>query len=116
MKASIYAALLRIAEQKTYRIILWAMIALAVVTDTMELLAAIFGCLPISDNWDPTPTSQCSQGGNSTGAHVFIFLEFGVYIALDIACVVMPIFIIWHLRMKTRLKISTAMILGLGSL
>lgn len=116
VKASICMALLRIAEQKVYRIILWFMIVITTVTDAAELVAAIFGYQAISDNWQPGPDSTYKSGSNKTIFQSLVYIEYAVYIAVDIACVLLPIFILWSLQMKKSIKITTAGILGLGAL
>lgn len=92
------------------------MIGITVIIDSVEVLATAFGCQPISDSWDLPPGSTCGSDIDAASFEIMIYAEFAVYITVDIACVVLPILIVWNLRMKTSLKISTAGMLGLGAL
>lgn len=114
VKASICVALMRLSHQKRYRIPLWILIGLTCLTNAVNMFVSIFACQPISGNWDPEPDSTCSNPGNAV--LIAIFIQFSIYISVDIACAVIPIFLVRRLQMKRRAKISTAAILGLGLL
>lgn len=115
VKSSICVALLRIAQRKRHQIALWAMVTVTTIMNISVVFAAIFGCQPISDNWDPRPGSFCGASPQHSGFVTLVYAEFAVYIAVDAGCVLVPFLILWPLQMKTSLKLSTAGVLGMGA-
>lgn len=116
VKVSICVALLRIVEQKSHRIILWITIAITVATNLVGIIASFVGCQPISSAWEPGPDSICLSNNGTQGEALFIYVQFAIYISADLVCVLLPFSIVWNLRMKRTLKLSTAGVLGLGAL
>ncbi|KAI1779117.1 hypothetical protein F4818DRAFT_455292 [Hypoxylon cercidicola] len=114
IKLSICFALLRIADSKRYVIPLWLIFGFTVLMSGVGFVALMTQCHPISASFDPTP-EKCSGGsGSRIGAvtitlSVFSMLTDWMYAAI-------PIFIIWNLNMKFKVKASLAFLLALGAL
>lgn len=112
VKTSICCALMRLSVQRSYRIVLWVLLLLTWAMNIWEVAASAAAYEPSSEICVTGPTSSCAN----FIAPPFVGLQFAVYIAVDAACTIMPVFLLWNLQMSTREKISTGILLGLGSL
>lgn len=108
IKASICSTLLRINNGSSQRGVNWAL-WLIMVAIFLSTLGALITFLVRCD-----PSGGCKDS-NQTIA-VLQWIGVAVFIALDLALAVVPIFIIRGLKMKTSLKLSTGLILGLGGI
>lgn len=108
IKASICSTLLRINKGNSQRGINWALwlIMVSIVLSTLgELIAFLVRC----------DTSGACKDSNQTIA-VLEWIGVSVFIALDFALAIVPVFIIRSLKMKRSLKLSTGLIFGLGGI
>lgn len=108
IKASICSTLLRINKGSSQRGVNWALwlIMVAIILSTLgELITFLVRC---------DPSGGCKDS-NQTIA-ILQWIGVAVFIALDIALAIVPIFIIRGLKMKKSLKLSTGLILGLGGI
>ncbi|ETS77602.1 hypothetical protein PFICI_09664 [Pestalotiopsis fici W106-1] len=69
---------------------------------------AIFSCNPISVLWDPTVQGTCIDSTKSCSAVGII------HVLLDLAIVVMPMPLIWNLKIAFSSKVVLSCLLGLG--
>ena len=107
-KASICMTLLRINKGSSQRKVTWALwlIMVAIVMSTLgAFLTFVIRC----------KTSGTCQDSNRTIA-ILDWIGIAVFIALDIALAIVPVFIIRALKMRKSLKLSTGVILGLGGI
>ncbi|KUI54701.1 hypothetical protein VP1G_02121 [Cytospora mali] len=108
IKASICSTLLRINKGNSQRGVTWALwlIMFAIVTSTLgEFLTFVVRCVPSGTCKDSNQTIATLQ-----------WIGVSVFIALDIALAIVPVFIIRGLKMKKSLKLSTGAILGMGGI
>ncbi|KAL2827277.1 hypothetical protein BJY01DRAFT_262074 [Aspergillus pseudoustus] len=114
-KVAIALALLRLAGQPVYRVILQAVITVTVVSGLVFFCVLLFGCWPISYWWhrvDHMRTGRCLSGGVITGVG---YLFSAITIVCDIALGILPALMIWWLQMTRRTKIAVGGILSLGA-
>jgi hypothetical protein len=115
-KISISVALLRLAVEKSYRVILWSIIGIVTAIGLMFWLVLLFACNPISHFWqrvDGTSTGTCLP--MSTLVAIAYFYS-SVTIFCDIALGLLPAFLVWKLQMNSRTKLAVGGILGLGAM
>ncbi|EOD43675.1 hypothetical protein UCRNP2_9649 [Neofusicoccum parvum UCRNP2] len=112
-KVSIALQLVRIASQKrAYLLGLYAIIGVIVVSLSFTTIYLLARCNPIKANWNSaTPGAKCLP---SLGLTIVSFVQSGVNIITDWLCAVLPIPLLWDVKMNTNTKISVVGLLGLG--
>ncbi|KAJ5513613.1 hypothetical protein N7463_003165 [Penicillium fimorum] len=114
-KISISVALLRLAVEKSYRLILWSIISVVVTIGVMFWLVLLFACNPISHFWERVDgTSKGTCLPMSTILDIAYFYSC-VTICCDVALGLLPAFLVWKLQMNNRTKFAVGGILGLGA-
>ncbi|KAJ5582993.1 hypothetical protein N7535_001613 [Penicillium sp. DV-2018c] len=115
-KISIALALLRLAVERSHRVILWGIIGVAIAIGLMFWFVMLFACSPISYFWErANPTSVGTCIPITTMVNIGYFYS-TVTIVCDLSLGVLPIFPIWKLQMNRRTKIAVGGILGLGAI
>lgn len=112
LKLSIVIFLLRIAIERTHRIILWICIITLEVYSVFFLLLFIFQCTPISYFWEMFlgKTGHCINNDIIVGS----FYGFSILTCItDWTFSIIPIFIVSKLQMDRKQKITVAFLLGL---
>lgn len=69
-------------------------------------------CHPITTLWGETTTGSCNLKLNSDVSFFFSAIE----IVTDFSLAILPAVLLWNIQMKAKVKISVAVILGLGAL
>ncbi|UKZ74634.1 hypothetical protein TrVFT333_002304 [Trichoderma virens FT-333] len=112
IKASIAMTLLRIAEsRRRYKWIIWSVI-IATIISCIVFIAGISNiCHPITTLWGETTTGTCNLDLNSDVSFFFSAIE----IITDWALAFLPGALLWNIQMKSRVKFSVAIILGMGA-
>ncbi|XXH02761.1 hypothetical protein Hte_009146 [Hypoxylon texense] len=113
IKLSICFALLRITEAKRYVIPLWLILGLTVVMSGVGFVTLMTQCKPLSASFNPTP-AKCSGGSGTRLGWVTIVIS-AFSMLTDWMYAAIPVFILWNLNMKTKVKVSLAFILALGA-
>lgn len=103
IKTSICVTLIRIATQRRFVYILYGLIA---------ILAVLVRCRPIAASWNPTLGTCLPQTIIITLTYVVSVIN----IINDFSVAIIPVFMLWNVQMRRKLKILTTMILGLGIL
>lgn len=114
VKTSVCCAIMRIAPQKRFRILLGAMITITWVFSTFNIIA-----LALTYNqryYHAILLNDPAQAKLRYQALFYIPIEFAIYIAIDATCTILPLCIVWKLQMKTREKIETGCLFALASL
>ena len=107
--------LLRIAIRKWHRQFLWFLMALNTIFNCYYFTFAFLQCSPVSYFW--TRVDGLHQGVCHTQMTVTSsYVQCGLMATLDYSFGLLPIFIIWDLKMNIRKKILVGFILGLGAL
>lgn len=115
LKFSIGIMLLRIAVSRTHKVIIWTVIIVLEVYGSAYFLLFVMQCLPSSYFWTRY------TGGKGTCIDPKITVD-ATYAYSAISCAadwtlgILPISLVWNLKMNPRTKISVSMILALGAM
>ncbi|KAK7966474.1 uncharacterized protein PG986_000751 [Apiospora aurea] len=112
IKSSIVVTMLRLANRREYKIILWTLFGLTWATWQISWPVAIFQCKPVSAAW--TGIGDC-KSGQRVILQVSYFVS-AVNIFTDLATALTPILLLRHLQMPAKGKYLTMAILSLGVL
>lgn len=112
IKASICTQLARIATARIYKIILWVLIGISIVTTLIAIVAVLARCKPVAASWNPS-LGTCI---NQNIIVVLTYVVSGVNIATDWSVAILPVFILWNVQMRATLKRMVGFVLGLGVL
>ncbi|KAF2811244.1 uncharacterized protein BDZ99DRAFT_385536 [Mytilinidion resinicola] len=113
IKASICISLLRITTNKVNRIILWTLIVLSSIAALISNVVVWSTCRPMAFTWDKT-----IKGGKCSSIDIILALSYlvsGSNIITDWTCAILPAFILYDIQMRTKLKISICLVLGMGA-
>ncbi|EOD52135.1 putative cation-transporting atpase 4 protein [Neofusicoccum parvum UCRNP2] len=110
IKSAICVALLRITQERKYRYPLWGIMLLATIAAIVTIVAVLAQCHPISATWDKS-LGTCIDPSVITNVSYFIS---SVSIVTDWSCAILPVFILWNVQLRFRIKASVAAILALG--
>ena len=110
-KLSIGFFLLRFFQQnRNWRWAIWGTMAISTLTCLLAVLVDLFQCNPIEKNWNPFIDGTCHlQAGNYTG-----HLQGVVSLLADFTFAILPIFFLWKIQMKKRIKVAICILMGLG--
>ncbi|KAJ4385656.1 hypothetical protein N0V93_010085 [Gnomoniopsis smithogilvyi] len=112
IKLSIALMLIRIAQnRKGYVWSQWAMMTLFFVVDGGAMFYIIFQCKPVSYAWNTDQEGYCLP---ATWLADIYYVTTAVNIATDWVTALLPIPLLWHVRLERSEKISVGGILGLG--
>ncbi|KAI0002712.1 hypothetical protein F4779DRAFT_622157 [Xylariaceae sp. FL0662B] len=111
VKISVLVFILRFAGVLSLvRYVIWGTIVFISTLMVAILLVVIFECRPMSKSWDYAVQGHC------TDARVFLLTTGGLSIMTDVLALILPFFIVTHLRMSTRRKASLMALFGLGAI
>ena len=114
VKLSIAVFLLRIAVSKVYKWILKVSMVVVTVLSLTIVFFNIFACNPVAFQWDPT-----IEGGVCVSYDVVISSAYAfsaLSIVSDWFYALLPIPLIWNVKMNIQTKLSVYGILSLGIL
>jgi hypothetical protein len=113
-KVSIGYFLLRVTVSRIHRRIIYTMVYLTVVTGIVFLFVTAFQCTPISYFWeriDPSKPGHCINIDTIIGLTYFFS---SVNALCDFTFGLLPVFLVWDLKMDRKEKIALVPILGMG--
>ena len=113
VRVSILCFYLRIFPQRTFRRIVYVVMAGNTLYGTVFILVSIFQCIPVQaawERWNGTVQARCVDV-NALG-----WISGAINIALDVFILVLPLPGLAKLVMSWERKIHVMMIFGLGSL
>lgn len=114
IKLSIGAFLLRLAIQKRYRYTIYISMAVILVWSLVLWFWDMFQCSPVKAQWDYTlPNYTCVSAQAVVNAAYALSV---MTIVTDWLYALLPIPMIWKLKMTTQAKATVVVILGLGIL
>ena len=91
--------------------ILYVLIGILACFEISTTFVDIFNCHPIAASWDKTiPNSHCVV------PQTLYMATAGINLATDIIILVLPMPLVWRLRLSTKRKIAVSCIFVLGSL
>lgn len=123
VKFAIILFLLRL-EDKRRRVqwTLWALFALNFGHLVAVFLVVIFQCTPVNMYWNHFKTDQILEDGTVVNPNytvnidqaVFSISTAGIAVVIDIAILMVPVVIMWNLRMPVRRKLAVLLVLSAG--
>ncbi|KAI2466705.1 hypothetical protein F4781DRAFT_339993 [Annulohypoxylon bovei var. microspora] len=116
IKLSIGIFLLRLATQKRYRYTLYASIVVVSIWSIVLFFWNIFQCNPVAAQWDYTilendSTSHCVSADEIVSAAYGLSI---MTILSDWLYALIPIPMLWKVKMTTQTKLTVVIVLGLG--
>ncbi|KAI1761439.1 hypothetical protein GGR53DRAFT_28097 [Hypoxylon sp. FL1150] len=116
IKLSIGIFLLRLASQKVYQYILYGSIVIVTIWSLVLFFWNIFQCSPVAAQWDYTilqnePTAHCVSADEVVNAAYALSV---MTILTDWLYALLPIPMVWGVKMTTQAKLTVVVILGLG--
>jgi hypothetical protein len=109
---SIIISLLRITISRVHILILYAAMGLAVVVGLLFFFFTLFQCKPVDYFWN-----QGAKPGSCLDQDILIAIAYTYSVGAavtDFTIGILPVFVIWSLRMNARTKMAIAGILGIG--
>lgn len=100
----------RLAVQKTYRVLIWASMAIVILTATASVTASTFQCTPIHKAWDATGTVR----GSCIDVNALFFANAGLDILEDALIYVLPMRMLYQIQIPKRQKIALMMVFAVG--
>nr|XP_036583058.1 integral membrane family protein [Colletotrichum truncatum]KAF6791954.1 integral membrane family protein [Colletotrichum truncatum] len=114
IKLSIGFFLLRLSNSKVYNWILYISLAIVTIWSTVIFFWNIFQCSPVEAQWDyAIPNSRCVSPNDVVAAAYSISV---MTILSDWLYALLPIPMIWNVKMTKQAKATVIVILGLGIL
>lgn len=113
-KLSIIITLLRITVDRIHAWVLYAAMSLAATVGLIFLFFTIFQCRPVDYFWEqmtPNKTGTCVNKPTLIG--IAYLYSVGAAVT-DLTIGLLPVALIWNLRMNQRTKIAIVGILGIG--
>lgn len=110
VKISIALLILRIVVARRYSYIIIASMILVVLWSLAEWLFVIFQCRPVQFQWDRAIEEGICIGNFTSAALAFSVMS----IVSDWFYALLPIPVLWPLKISLQSKISVALILSLG--
>jgi hypothetical protein len=109
-KTSLLTFYLRISPQKSFKMVVWATIAMVVGYTTTIAGLLLFGCRPIRSAWDPYVVGKCVDQPS-------LYIAIAVSnIVSDCILFVIPIPTVARLKMPVAQKIGAGLMFGVGSM
>ncbi|KAJ8067811.1 hypothetical protein OCU04_003407 [Sclerotinia nivalis] len=112
IKTSVGLLLFRITSFRPfYKYLIWASLAIIWIWTIVTFIIGCIQCRPLKAAWDPLVTGKCLEPRIITNFAYAISAE---TIFFDWLFALLPIPMLWGLRMTSQLKVSIVIILGLG--
>ncbi|KAK5113311.1 hypothetical protein LTR85_010928 [Meristemomyces frigidus] len=110
LKLSVCLLVLRIKDTKMLRYFLWTVMAGLVVTTLLPEIVLLAECHPVSAYWESKP-EHC---WNPKVRIYSIYLQTAMSVMTDIICTLLPIAVVWDLKLSLRDKIAVCGLMSLG--
>lgn len=110
IKIALFAQYYRLISQTEYRIPSLVLASLVAAWCLGMVFIVVFGCYPVQAAWDLTITDR-----DCTTASRGIIIGIG-NVVTDFILIMLPVPIVWTLKMKTSQKLAVLGIFGIGSL
>ncbi|KAL8402989.1 hypothetical protein RB594_008301 [Gaeumannomyces avenae] len=112
IKLSIAVFLLRLSGEKKYKYAIWASAAIVLVWSVVLFFWNIFQCSPVEAQWDYTiPGLKCVTSDQVVSAALALS---AMTVLSDFFYALLPVPIIWRVKMTKQAKLTVMLILGLG--
>lgn len=113
IKISIAIMLLRMKHTPLWRVFLWLMIVVQILSCLASLIFQLVQCRPLAALWDPAghPHAVCTD---PDAAFVSLYVNSGIGITTDLIFALVPISFIRIMHRPLREKIVLSMLMGMG--
>ncbi|KAL2818540.1 hypothetical protein BJX63DRAFT_439854 [Aspergillus granulosus] len=113
MKVSISITLWQLTVFRAHRLVLLATVITATIPSIVLWLLMMFQCTPVSRFWRRDTPGTCLD----PNPLIIIFYVYGALGALnDLSLSIIPIHLVWNLRLEARTRVAVAVILSLGGI
>ena len=122
IKTSICVTMLRIGNPvKALRNSVYALLGLVIGTFLATLVGVLCVCRPFSANWNTALVVESDVEGKAKCSSKSMLIGLAYFstasaIATDLACAILPGFVVWNTQLKKSIKISVCLLLSFGSL
>ncbi|KAI1295825.1 hypothetical protein F5Y03DRAFT_301499 [Xylaria venustula] len=113
-RVSIALFLLRIAVKKWHRMVLHAVISTTTVTTTAYFFIVVFQCSPPSYFWERIREGATGSCNHADAIEISTLVWGSLAVAMDWILGLLPIAMLWNVRINRQSKIGIAAILGFG--
>lgn len=118
IKASICMTMLRVGSPlKTLRVCVYILLSFAVGTFLATIIGILLLCKPVEANWNTSLVLEgkatCVSMDTMVGLSYFSTAS---SIATDLACAILPAFLVWNMQLRKSAKIGVCVLLSFGSL
>jgi hypothetical protein len=107
LKISICLLYAQIFTQKWVKISVYILMGLSAAWALMTILIGVLICKPISAQWDPLSGTCGDQNAGLAAVS-------GVELVIDAFIILLPLPVVWSLRIATPTKVATTALFGLG--
>ncbi|KAH0007167.1 hypothetical protein KCU78_g11912, partial [Aureobasidium melanogenum] len=111
MKASICVLILRIKDTRTLRYILGIVITGLILTNFECLVVLLAECSPLKAYWNGTSANHCWPAKVRIYS---IYLQASYAVATDVVCTVLPIHVVWNVKIPLSTKAAVCGLMSLG--
>ncbi|KAF2684896.1 hypothetical protein K458DRAFT_403840 [Lentithecium fluviatile CBS 122367] len=116
IRASLCASLLRIAQERTHKIILWSIIPTSFISAAVMIAGALTKVSPIRAIWDIDYAMDVDAKFQPPRYQLSFLLTFtGLAVAQDLIVAGMPVVLLWNLHKSRAERIRLMLLLGLGA-
>ncbi|KAE8444231.1 hypothetical protein EG329_000731 [Mollisiaceae sp. DMI_Dod_QoI] len=112
VKVSIGLFLLRLTPSQFYHRFIWGMIAFMGMYTTVALITILTQCRPLNSIWDPKVTKAICFSPLGLRACAYFNATCGIF--ADFVFALLPIPMLWNIKINTRIKMALVGILSLG--
>jgi hypothetical protein len=116
IRSSLCGSLLRIAQGRRHKFILWAIIATSILSATSIVTGVLTQAYPIQGLWDMNVSLHVKVRLRGQGyLQKFLFAFSATSVAQDLVIAVMPTLILWNLQKSRAERVRLMLLLGLGA-
>ncbi|PQE28991.1 integral membrane protein [Rutstroemia sp. NJR-2017a BBW] len=109
-KLAILFLYLRLATSKTFRRIVWGVMAFVIATGLSSCLAGIFQCTPIDRAWDVQKLGK----GHCINVNGLFYANAGLDIFQDLVIYILPMNMLYHIQIPKRQKYALMLVFAVG--
>ncbi|KAF7502700.1 hypothetical protein GJ744_005239 [Endocarpon pusillum] len=109
-KVAILILYLRLAVQRTYRMLIWACMVFVILTALSCVIASILQCTPVHKAWDAAE----NVAGSCFNVNALFFANAGLDILQDALIYVLPMKMLYGVKVPRRQKIALMFVFAVG--
>jgi hypothetical protein len=110
IKTSICILVSRIKDTKGLRIVLWCVVLGLILTNLLPEVILLAECSPVDAYWK----SESTKCWDPKVRIYSIYLQTAYSVATDLMCSLLPVHVVWGLKMNIRKKIGIVGLMSLG--